>query len=474
MAAVTCCVARSVSLRSRLAFRRSGVWMGPSSGERPLYKTGRAKAVFDGVGSPAPSVLGASALSGLPDVSRPFVVLGIETSCDDTAAAVVRSDGAILGEAVVSQHEIHAEFGGIVPGLARDAHETAIDEVVGLALERSGLGSVADVDAVAATVGPGLEICLRVGARKAVGLARAFRKPFVAAHHLEAHCLVSRLPGGDGDAPPAFPFLALLASGGHCQLLWIRGVGDISVLGGTLDDALGEAYDKAARMLDLAAPTGGGPAVEAAAARGDPESVALPVPMRQRKDCDLSYAGLKNALRMRIAERKEALGLGPDDAVPPDAAADLAASFQHVAITHVEDRLKVAFKAVAREEDLDAGAAAATPTLALVGGVAANKELRSRVAALCDDHGWTVAVPQPRLCTDNGAMVAWAAIEKLNLGFSDALDDEVLARWPFREWARPSAAPTASPAEPPKKLKLATSPAAPPSSRPASAATLSR
>ena len=423
-----------VAMRSSSALRcarRTCVTMA-SRTERPTFKRGRAKAVYDGIGLAAPSISGASAASGLPNLERPYCVLGIETSCDDTAAAVVRSDGAILGEAVVSQHEIHAQFGGIVPGLARDAHAEAIDEVVALAVERAGLDGVGAVDAVAATVGPGLEICLRVGARKAVDVAEAHAKPFVAMHHLEAHCLISRLPD-PASARPEFPFLALLVSGGHCQLLWIRGVGDIAVLGGTLDDALGEAYDKAARMLGLAAPTGGGPAVEQMARAGDAASIALPVPMRQRKDCDFSYAGLKNALRVQINERREALGLGEGAPLPDGDAADFAASFQRVAITHVEDRLKTAFKAVAG--DLPDGGA---PTLALVGGVAANAELRSRVAALCEAHGWALAVPAPRLCTDNGAMVAWAAIEKLNLGVSDALDDEVLARWPFREWVPPA------------------------------------
>ena len=229
-----------------------------------------------------------------PTSGRRYTVLGVETSCDDTAAAVVRSDGIILGEAVASQHEVHAAYGGVVPGLAKNAHEAAIDGVVRQALENAGLRDVRDVDAVAATVGPGLEICLRVGARAAARLASEHAKPFLHAHHLEAHCLVARLPGGGGGADddaaaPAFPFLALLVSGGHCQLLWVRGVGACEVLGGTLDDALGEAYDKAARMLGLSGPTGGGPALERAAVAGNATAVPLPIPMRQKKTCDFSY-----------------------------------------------------------------------------------------------------------------------------------------------------------------------------------------
>ncbi|KAH8061026.1 hypothetical protein JL722_4318 [Aureococcus anophagefferens] len=348
--------------------------------ERPTFKRGRAKAVYDGIGLAAPSISGASAASGLPNLERPYCVLGIETSCDDTAAAVVRSDGAILGRRSCRSTRSTRSSEASCPG-SRDAHAEAIDEVVALAVERAGLDGVGAVDAVAATVGPGLEICLRVGARKAVDVAEAHAKPFVAMHHLEAHCLISRLPD-PASARPEFPFLALLVSGGHCQLLWIRGVGDIAVLGGTLDDALGEAYDKAARMLGLAAPTGGGPAVERVARAGDAASIALPVPMRQRKDCDFSYAGLKNALRVQINERREALGLGEDAPLPDGDAADFAA-VPTLAIAHVEDRLKTAFKAVAG--DLPDGGA---PTLALVGGVAANAELRSRVGALCEARGW--------------------------------------------------------------------------------------
>ncbi|KAH8078475.1 hypothetical protein JL720_9667 [Aureococcus anophagefferens] len=383
--------------------------------ERPTFKRGRAKAVYDGIGLAAPSISGASAASGLPNLERPYCVLGIETSCDDTAAAVVRSDGAILGEAVVSQHEIHAQFGGIVPGLARDAHAEAIDEVVALAVERAGLDGVGAVDAVAATVGPGLEICLRVGARKAVDVAEAHAKPFVAMHHLEAHCLISRLPD-PASARPEFPPVD-------------PGVGDIAVLGGTLDDALGEAYDKAARMLGLAAPTGGGPR---SARRGRAAAaIALPVPMRQRKDCDFSYAGLKNALRVQINERREALGLG-EGALPRRRR-----GLRRVVPTRghrprrgpAEDGLQGRRRRPAGRRRADARARRRRR------GERGAPEPRRRTLR---GHGWALAVPAPRLCTDNGAMVAWAAIEKLNLGVSDALDDEVLARWPFREWVPPA------------------------------------
>ncbi|CAM9137282.1 unnamed protein product [Ectocarpus sp. 13 AM-2016] len=661
---------------------------------------------------------GAPALSGLPDMSKPFMVLGIETSCDDTAAAVVRSDGAVLGEAIAGQADVHEEWGGVVPGLARDSHALKMDGVVERALEQAGLGSAAEVDAVAVTVGPGLEICLRVGAEKAKALAAEYAKPFVAIHHLEAHALLARKsftatrasspsaaatpsseaasalhsiprsgdvsaaaavassapstsafataftaavsdvsassaaagdvaaapsaasdrspadstgPGdvsaaaaaassvpsaaafaaafsaavtdvssasaraASGVAPPAatsdseppassrkgatgggasaveddgdaeemppleFPFLALLVSGGHCQLLLCEGVGVYTVLGGTVDDALGEAYDKAARLLGLQVGGGGGPAVEALALRGDPSAVPLAVPMQSRKDLDFSFAGLKNSFRMAVTKtveendkktrenkRPEAThvgdrgdggdvelgaaetekdtgteGLGGDGVLSPTASmerrgaalpesvrADLAASFQHTAIRHLEERVKRAMdtceamvgkvprpvvssherttpegpryeaastlgetefqspdggntgkgvddrptqelrrekeggdgeKRMAMDGVPGAANAKGVRALAVVGGVAANQELRRRLQALCDERepeAWQMVVPPARLCTDNGVMVAWAAVERLREGMSnDAEEQEVYARLPLGRYA---------------------------------------
>eukprot|EP00903_Cladosiphon_okamuranus_P009231 g8812.t1 len=668
---------------------------------------------------------GAPALSGLPDLSRPFTVLGIETSCDDTAAAVVRSDGAVLGEAIAGQAEIHEEWGGVVPGLARDSHALKMDGVVERALDKAGLASAAEVDAVAVTVGPGLEICLRVGAEKAKALAAQHGKPFVAVHHLEAHSLLARkafpptpaadvttysvatssssdtgpigtssAPGGDVSAaavaasaapssesfaaaftsavtdasipskagasaapgsppstttssaggvsaavnaassapsseafaatstaaiadvsapvacfaspavassPPAappnasaatttannvgagsssdgglstleFPFLALLVSGGHCQLLLCEGVGLYTVLGGTVDDALGEAYDKAARLLGLKVGGGGGPAVEALASKGDPTAVPLAVPMQSRKDLDFSFAGLKNSFRMAVTRAVEeeddarrdrggeAAGADPateggDDeklspaalmekrgaALPESVRADLAASFQHTAIQHLEERVRRAMdnceaivaraqsasrppppprsppgvllehgippklpknfgetefqspsggnfgeaefqsastsfgenefrsesagigesfgdtdflrpdglkawgRATSKAKQQEKGLTSREETasekpkgvraLAVVGGVAANQELRRRLQALCDERkpsAWQMVVPPARLCTDNGVMVAWAAVERLREGMSnDPEGQEVYARLPL-------------------------------------------
>jgi tRNA A37 threonylcarbamoyltransferase TsaD len=231
---------------------------------------------------------------------------------------VVRSDGKILGEALAKQHDIHEEWGGVVPGLARDAHVAAIENVVETAIRNAGMQSVADVDAVAVTVGPGLEICLRVGCQKAIELATEYHKPFVGVHHLEAHILMARLPyhenslalpeallgtsAVNGDAAKKwtvvdFPFLALLVSGGHCQLLQCNGIGQYHILGGTLDDSLGEAYDKTARLLGLPVGGGGGPAVEEIAKLGDAKAIPMTVPMHARKDCDFSFAGLKTNVR---------------------------------------------------------------------------------------------------------------------------------------------------------------------------------
>lgn len=249
--------------------------------------------------------------SGLPKQDKPYLVLGIETSCDDTGVGIVRSDGKILANVVYSQNEIHEKFGGIVPSLAMEAHKSNIDIAVERAIKAAGLNGLQDIDAVAVTKGPGLEICLRVGMRKAQQIAVEFNKPFVAVHHLEAHCLLARLAGkqivaenqvndlnnnqdiSTTEFKPVveFPFLVLLASGGHTSILLCSGLGNYSVLGGTLDDALGEAFDKAARLVGLRTGGSGGAAVEQAARNGSPSAFSMTVPMRSKPNCDFSYAG---------------------------------------------------------------------------------------------------------------------------------------------------------------------------------------
>eukprot|EP00581_Thalassiosira_minuscula_P017726 CAMPEP_0183720976 /NCGR_PEP_ID=MMETSP0737-20130205/13437_1 /TAXON_ID=385413 /ORGANISM="Thalassiosira miniscula, Strain CCMP1093" /LENGTH=522 /DNA_ID=CAMNT_0025950935 /DNA_START=296 /DNA_END=1864 /DNA_ORIENTATION=+ len=380
------------------------------------------------------------AKSGLPDVTKPFCVLGIESSCDDTGAAIIRSDGTILGESLASQHAIHEEWGGVVPGLAKTAHEENIDKVIQSALKNANM-QIEDVDAIGVTVGPGLEICLRVGCNKGRELAMKHNKPFVGVHHLEAHILMARIPSekykNDSEQSMSdevqslnrameFPFLALLVSGGHCQILKCLGIGKYSILGGTLDDSLGEAFDKTARLLGLPVGGGGGPAVEALAKDGDPKSVKLPIPLQKRKDCDFSYAGLKTAVRLAAEKICVERGVETVEELSHEDKANIAASFQHVAFRHVEIRLNRAMEQVQQEDGIQ--------TLAVVGGVAANKELRRRLDGLCSDRSepWEMLVPPPRLCTDQGAMSAWAAVERLMVGSSDVAEGhEVFARYPF-------------------------------------------
>ncbi|EED86248.1 predicted protein, partial [Thalassiosira pseudonana CCMP1335] len=340
-----------------------------------------------------------------------FCVLGIESSCDDTGAAVLRSDGLILGESLASQHAIHEQFGGVFPGLAKAAHEQNIQTVISTALQNANM-TMEDVDAVGVTVGPGLEICLRVGCNWGRELAMEYGKPFVGIHHLEAHILMARIPSEKYDTME-FPFLALLVSGGHCQILKCLGIGQYSIVGGTLDDSLGEAFDKTARLLGLPVGGGGGPAIEQLAKDGDPKSVKLPIPLQKRKDCDFSYAGLKTAVRLATEKICVERGVESAEELPHQDKANVAASFQHTAFRHVEIRLGRAMERVEKEDGIS--------TLAVVGGVAANKELRSRLNALCSDRAepWKMMVPPPRLCTDQGAMSAWAAVERLMVGSSD-------------------------------------------------------
>jgi N6-L-threonylcarbamoyladenine synthase len=347
-----------------------------------------------------------------------FTVLGIESSCDDTGAAVVRSDGVILGEALASQSHIHEEWGGVVPGLAKTAHEEALDRVIHTALQKAGT-TLEDVDAIGVTVGPGLEICLRVGAQRACQLAMEYNKPFVGIHHLEAHILMARMENQSLE----WPFLSLLVSGGHCQILKCEGIGKYSIVGGTLDDSLGECFDKTARLLGLPVGGGGGPAVEALAREGNATAIPLTVPLLRRKDCDFSFAGLKTNVRRAAEQMTADRGLESALDLSRQDKADIAASFQNVAIKHLEQRLERAMKIMEKE---------GISTLALVGGVAANQELRGRLNTLCESRDWNMVVPPPRLCTDQGAMASWAAIERLKLGSSDDPNNqEVFARYPF-------------------------------------------
>jgi N6-L-threonylcarbamoyladenine synthase len=361
-------------------------------------------------------------MPGISSTHRAPVVLGIETSCDETGVALVDGERRVLAEALRDQLERHAPYGGVVPEIAARAHVEILDCLIELVMTEAGLG-FRDLAGVAATAGPGLIGGLLVGLTTGKAIAAAHRLPLLAINHLEGHALTARfvLGSGGGDGLE-FPYLLLLISGGHCQLLVVEGVGRYHRLGTTVDDALGEAFDKAAKMLGLGFP--GGPAVERAARTGDPTGFALPRPMLGQPGCNFSFSGLKTALRQTI-ER-----LGPRVIQPPTLE-DLCASFQAAATEVVLDRTRHAAELYRREYP---GATA----LVVAGGVAANAHLRACLAALSDEQGLRLIVPPPALCTDNGVMIAWAGLERLALGLTDDLAAPARARWPLDPSAEPA------------------------------------
>lgn len=340
-------------------------------------------------------------------------VLGLETTCDETGAAIVSlmadGRGEIVANEVLSQIAEHAAYGGVVPEIAARAHVEVIDRLVGRAMDKAGL-SFADLDGIAAAAGPGLIGGVLVGLTTAKALSLVTRKPLLPVNHLEGHALTARLTDGIG-----FPYLLLLASGGHTQLVAVRGVGDYVRLGSTIDDAIGEAFDKVAKLLGLAYP--GGPEVEREAGRGDPERFALPRPMLGRPEPNFSLSGLKTALRM---EAEEIAPLTQTDV------ADLCASFQAAVVDVVVDRTRVALRGF-REI---AGPPAA---LVVAGGVAANQTIRRGLERLAGEAGLRLIAPPLPLCGDNGAIIAWAGLERLRLGLVGDLHAPARARWPLGE-----------------------------------------
>jgi len=338
-------------------------------------------------------------------------ILGIETTCDETAAAVVGigfdGRGEILSNEVLSQIAEHAAYGGVVPEIAARAHVEVIDRLVARALATAGC-AFKDLDGIAAAAGPGLIGGVMIGLTTAKALSLVTRKPLMAVNHLEAHALTARLTDGI-----PFPYLLLLASGGHTQLVAVKGVGEYTRLGTTIDDAIGEAFDKIAKLLGLGYP--GGPQVEREALKGDPERFSLPRPMLGRAEPNFSLSGLKTALRLE-AER-----IAP---LTPGDVADLCAGFQAAVVDVVADRTRAALRAF---RDV-----AGHPTaLVVAGGVAANQAIRGALQRLAVETGLKMVAPPLALCGDNGAMIAWAGLERLRLGLVDDITAPARARWPL-------------------------------------------
>ncbi|MFN6951157.1 MAG: tRNA (adenosine(37)-N6)-threonylcarbamoyltransferase complex transferase subunit TsaD [Albidovulum sp.] len=346
--------------------------------------------------------------------ARTITFLGLESSCDDTAAAVVRLSGGggrILSSVIAGQTELHAEFGGVVPEIAARAHVERIDLCAAEALSRAGIG-LGDLDGIAVTAGPGLIGGVLAGVMCAKGLAAATGLPLVGVNHLAGHALTPRLTHD-----MAFPYLMLLVSGGHCQFLVVEGPERFRRLGGTIDDAPGEAFDKTAKLLGLPQP--GGPAVESEARAGDPERFAFPRPLLDRPGCDLSFSGLKTALlRARDGLVAEKGGLTQADR------ADLCAGFQTAIADVLAEKSRRALAAYLAQEP-------AIPGFAVAGGVAANTVIRARLKAVADAAGVVFVAPPQSLCTDNAAMIAWAGIERFRLGHRDGLDLVARPRWPL-------------------------------------------
>ena len=336
-----------------------------------------------------------------------LTVLGLETSCDETAASVVRGlppgPGEILSNVVLSQNEAHAPYGGVVPEIASRAHLEILDDIVARALSEAKI-RLADVDAVAATAGPGLIGGVMVGLTTAKALALGAGKKLIAVNHLAGHALTARLTNG-----VPFPFLLLLVSGGHCQLLAVEGPESFRLYGSTMDDAAGEAFDKVAKLLGLGYP--GGPLLEERARHGNPRAYALPRPLLGRSGADFSFSGLKTAVR-QLAQ--------------PVHVDDACASFQAAVIDILRDRVAAAMAMFAKDFP-----EIPRPGLVVAGGVAANQAIGKALSALAAERSFAITIPPPGLCTDNGAMIAWAGLERLAAGASDPLMTGPKARWPL-------------------------------------------
>ncbi len=364
----------------------------------------------------------------------PPLVLGIETSCDETAASIVRGDGEILSNIVHSQVDMHQIYGGVVPEIAARSHMDQIETVVEQALKQADI-DFPQLDAIAVTSGPGLIGGVIVGVMAAKVYASVFQKPLYGINHLEGHALTARLTNN-----VEFPFLLLLVSGGHCQILLAEGVGRYTRLGGTKDDALGEAFDKIAKMMELPYP--GGPHIERLAKKGDPTRFTFPRPLIGQPGCDFSFSGLKTAVKLVLDaewERHRSFSI--------EFQQDIAASFQSIAAAVLDDRLSNAFAMLScrlhdgiRQElpdpvmrQGDAKGNGTVSSLVVAGGVAANMFLREKLTQIADRHNVRAVFPPIYLCTDNAAMIAWAGAERLQAGLAPEASIDPRARWPLSE-----------------------------------------
>ena len=335
------------------------------------------------------------------------IVLGIESSCDETACALVDNNRQILSSVVWSQYDEHRRFGGVVPEIAARAHLEKCDVLVAEALKQAGK-TFSDLSAVAVAGGPGLIGGVLVGVMTAKAIALCHNLPFIAVNHLEGHALTVRLT-----SDVKFPYLLLLTSGGHCQILVVKGVGDYERLGGTIDDSAGEAFDKVAKMLDIGYP--GGPNLEKRAGLGDPKAYQFPVPMKGRAGCDFSFSGLKTAVRVAIEKN---LNLTEQDK------SNMCAAFQQAVVAQMKDRLTHAIQIVREKYPM-------AQDLVVAGGVAANTAVRGMIQELADKNGLKFSAPPVKFCTDNGVMIAWAGMERFKLGLTDTFDFKARPRWPL-------------------------------------------
>lgn len=335
-------------------------------------------------------------------------VLGIETSCDETAIAVVDQHRNILLNEIYSQIKIHAQYGGVIPELAARKHIEILPKLLENAINNSKL-NLNNIDAIAVTAGPGLIGGVIVGVMVAKGIASALSKPCIPVNHLEGHALTARLT----DPTLEFPYLLLLVSGGHCQIIYVRGVGNYNILGSTRDDAVGEAFDKVAKMLSLGYP--GGPAVEKLALKGDPSSYNFPKAFLKEKHCNMSFSGIKTAVSRQIAK---------EDELNEEIKANICASFQEAIAITLADRLEIAINSYNEHFD----------SVVIAGGVAANRYIASKLSRLCARYNKKLIVPPIGLCTDNGAMIAWAGIERLEINNRWSLNFAPKSRWSLSEY----------------------------------------